>query len=143
MKYLYILLSAFLISCYPAAHKIETITFRTDGGMLRANSLMSIDSNRHAVRSYTTDMGERVGPVKCVIDSASFNKIISELTALNFPHLKDEYTENATDCASYTLTITYDNGKVKRIDDYCRQGPKGLLEVYEDLIILESSQKWK
>ena len=111
--------------------------------MSRANSNMSIDSNRHAIRSYTTANDERVGPQDCTVDVGSYNKIISELNALDFPNLKDSYTENATDCSTYIITVTYDNGKVKTINDYCRQGPKGLLAVYEDLFILESSQKWK
>jgi hypothetical protein len=142
MRYLFILFSTFLFSCYPAVHKIENITFTTGGGMTRAESQMSIDSNLHAVRSYITANGEHGGPLTCKVDSASYNKIIAELTGLDFPHLKDYYTINTTDCSTYILTITYDNGKVKKIEDYCRQGPKGLLAVYQDLFILESSQTW-
>jgi hypothetical protein len=126
----------------PHTHFIEKITFSTGGGMSRARSDMTIDSNRKAVRTYTDYNGTTNGPLKCIIDTASFNKIIAELNELDFPALKNSYTENATDCATYILTITYDNGKVKTINDYCRQGPKGLLAVYEDLFILESSQKW-
>lgn len=58
-------------------------------------------------------------------------KILSLLDYSNFTGLKEKYEVGCTDQPTTTLKITYDNGKIKIIQDYGSAGNFTLTEIYK------------
>jgi hypothetical protein len=147
MKYIFILLFSLPLAAFAnkidSLHTIEKITFSTSGGMTGGGSNLSIDSNRQASFSNKGYYNHPRGDYSGSIDTATYNKIVSMLNSMNFPALEDNYYIHVTDCTTNYLIITYDNGKVKKIQDYCRQGPKSLIALFDELFKIEETQKWK
>ncbi len=126
----------------PASHIIQNVTFSLGGGMNAQHSRLSIDSSRKAIFSYGP-MGPHPGTYYGIVDTALYNKIISIMNYINFPDLEDNYLNVfVKDCGTSHLQITYDNGKIKKIDDYCAQGTYGLMVLYDELVKIQDTQKW-
>lgn len=83
--------------------------------------------------------GEFSGQIK----SEDFEKIENVLNYIDFPNLKNDYVVSWTDDQSSSLTITYDNGQIKKIDDYGLVGSYGLKTLYKMLFDLRFNQDWK
>jgi hypothetical protein len=65
------------------------------------------------------------------LTQAEIKKILFLLDYSNFTNLKEIYEVGCTDQPTTTLTITYDNGKVKSIKDYASTGNFTLAEIYK------------
>lgn len=83
------------------------------------------------------------GKFKTTLDKNSYSDIINLLNYIDFPNLKDNYSVNWTDDQTSTLTITYDNGQTKKIEDYGLIGTYGLDRLYQMLFELRFNQNWK
>lgn len=89
----------------------------------------------------TFEKGE--GKFTTQIKASDFQKIETILGYINFPELQDDYSVSWTDDQLSTLTITYDNGKIKKIKDYGLVGSYGLTTLYKTLFDLRFNQEWK
>ncbi|MGZ4118240.1 MAG: DUF6438 domain-containing protein [Bacteroidia bacterium] len=125
-----------------AKHKIEKIEYSTSPcfGTCPIFS-MNISSDRKATyigQNYNYPDGEYNG----TIDSIHYYTLTTLLNYINFNALDTNYSVNWTDDQSCTLIITYDGGKIKKIDDYGLIGTYGLSRVYDILFSLRDDQKW-
>ncbi len=71
------------------------------------------------------------GNFETILKESDFQNIEALLNYINFPELKDDYAVRWTDDQSVTLTVTYDNGKIKKIKDYGLSGTYGLKNLYK------------
>jgi hypothetical protein len=76
------------------------------------------------------------------IDKESYNKIIGMLNKIEFQKLKDSYGSNGVDVGIDVLTITYDNGKIKKII-VIEDAPKRLKNILHLLYRLKDAEHWK
>ena len=83
------------------------------------------------------------GIFKATISQKEFNELIEILNYIDFSNLQKSYSVTWTDDQSSELKITYDNGKIKTIDDYGLIGTYGLKRTYEMLFNLRKNQNWK
>lgn len=78
--------------------------------------------------------------------SATDRKIWEQLTGmlnqLDFNSLKDSYELNATCCPTGYLTIEMENGKTKKIDDYCLEGTYGLEAIHHIFLAIRDLPSW-
>ncbi|HEY6161937.1 MAG TPA: DUF6438 domain-containing protein [Bacteroidia bacterium] len=127
----------------PVYHHIEKISISTSGcfGTCPVFSL-DIDSGRKA--TYHAGMyNKRKGNFSGKIKNSDYEQLTALLDYIDFPSLENGYAVNWTDDQSVTLTITYDNGKVKTIEDYGLIGTFGLNRVYNMLYGFRENQNWK
>jgi len=134
----------------PKKYNIEKIEYQTSmcfGTCPKFN--ITIDNNKNATFNAQAfnrkrRKGRKIkGKFKTKIKEKDYNNIIDLLNYIDFPNLKDNYAVNWTDDQSCTLTITYNNGKVKKIDDYGLIGTFGLNKLYNIMFGLRFNQKWK
>jgi len=110
---------------------------------------LSIDKNKAAIfkaEAYNRDANdgkEIKGTFSTIIEEKQFLEIISLLNYIDFPSLKDNYAVSWTDDQTSILTVTYNNGQVKKIQDYGLIGTYGLDKLYQMLFNLRNNQKWK
>ena len=83
------------------------------------------------------------GAYKTTISHKEFDELKGLLNYIDFEKLEDTYKVLWTDDQTATLKITYDNGKVKMINDYGLKGTFGLKKVHELLFNLRINQDWK
>ena len=81
--------------------------------------------------------------IKSIDKEKDYSKIVELLNYIDFPNLKDNYAVNLTDDQTCTLTIIYNNGKVKKIEDYGLIGTFGLDRFYSLMFELRFNQEWK
>ncbi|MEY8760998.1 DUF6438 domain-containing protein [Chryseobacterium tongliaoense] len=77
------------------------------------------------------------------IKSEDFEKIENVLNYIDFPNLENDYVVSWTDNQSSSLIITYNNGQIKKIEDYDLVGTYGLKTLYKMLFDLRFNQDWK
>ncbi|UHO37347.1 hypothetical protein H5J24_16650 [Chryseobacterium capnotolerans] len=87
--------------------------------------------------------GKNEGIFKSQIKPSDFAAIEELLNYIDFPNLNDSYSISATDNPSSTLTIVYNTGKIKKIQDYGLVGTYGLKNLYKILFNLRLNQEWK
>lgn len=129
-------------------HKIERIEYATSAcfGTCPIFKLV-INSDKSAI--FQADDYNRInivtlkGIYKTIITDEKYNELVELLNYIDFESLKDNYAVTWTDDQSSKLTITYNNGKVKTIDDYGLLGTFGLNKVYQMLFEMRENQKWK
>lgn len=127
----------------PLSYKIEKIEYSTTM-CFGTCPVFELEINSDRTAKYNAiQYNDKTGKFKTRIDTANFNSIFSLLNYIDFPNLKDKYSVNWTDDQSCTLTITYDNGKRKKITDYGLIGSYGLGIIYNKLFALRKNQKWK
>src|SRR5690606_38777646 len=132
----------------PAKHKIEKIEYETTGcyGICPIFSL-TINADQSAeweAKRYNKIKNEEVEEkFHSNITEDNWNELIDLLNYIDFEKLNDNYSVKWTDNQSSTLKITYDNGKVKSIQEYGLVGTFGLSRVYEILFDLRENQKWE
>ncbi len=80
---------------------------------------------------------------KATISEEHYMQIVDLLNYIDFPNLEDDYQINASDNQTCYLSITYNDGKVKKIRDYGLRGTYGLDRLYQLLFDLRSNQEWK
>lgn len=82
------------------------------------------------------------GKFHTVIDQKNYDDLINTLQYIDFPNLNNNYSVDWTDDQTVTLTITYADNKVKKIQDYGAIGTYGLKSVYKKLFDLRKNQYW-
>lgn len=87
--------------------------------------------------------GKKEGTFETKIKIEDFNELEKILTIIDFPQLKDSYHVNWTDDQTSYLAVTYDNGKVKNIQDYGLVGTYGLRLLYKKLFDIRFNQDWQ
>jgi hypothetical protein len=137
----------FIEKTLPDNDSVTKIEFCASGGfffqglrltMTSANSIMERDVS---LRSKDTKI-DNGGTFQAKIDALTSAKILELLKYIDIWHLKDDYEVGWTDDLTGVLTITYQNGKVKRIKDYGMIGTYGLAALQRTLIDLRDSQHW-
>lgn len=133
----------------PKNYMIEKIEYQTRSHRTNPQFLISIDNNRKATfkaEAYNQNKineKEIKGKFETLLNKVEFSKIVSLLDYIDFPSLKDSNTVPWPDDHSCTLTITYNNGQVKKIEDFGLSGTHGLFRLYQILFDLRYNQKWK
>jgi len=82
------------------------------------------------------------GKFTALLDSLHVNEIKNILNYKHFPTLEKKYSVPWTDDQTGYLTITYNDGKTKIIEDYGMQGTFGLRRLYQLLSNLRFNQNW-
>ena len=81
--------------------------------------------------------------LKTVISTKDFNELVDLLNYIDFSNLENSYSVPWTDDQIATLKITYDDNKIKTIEDYGLAGTYGLSRFFEMLYDLRENQDWK
>lgn len=138
----------------PIKYDIEKIEFSTNGcyGACPVFKL-TINNSRQALfnaRKYnhkfnpeTKKNVEIKGLYRARLKTETYQKLIDQINYFDFPNLKDGYSTDATDMASSSLTITYNKGQIKTIQDYGMQGTRGLRNLYISLANLRTTVDWQ
>lgn len=128
----------------PKSFGIENIEFETTGCYGTCPSFrLSIEKDRHALFHPIEYNKLKEGDYRALIVEENYKELTGLLNYIDFPSLKDEYSVGWTDLQRAFLTITYDGGKTKKIEDYGLMGSHGLNRVYEILFDLRENQDWK
>ncbi len=122
---------------------IEEINFSTSGcyGTCPIFELV-IKSDRSSTYN-AIEYNKKKGIFKSIIDTVSYNKLLSTLNYIKIASLNDKYHVSWTDDQTVTLEIKYNNGQTKKISDYGSIGTFGLENLYNQLFALRRTQKWK
>lgn len=83
------------------------------------------------------------GKYSVIIKESDFTNLKNLLCYLDFPNLKNDYSLVSYHHPEGTLKITYNNGKVKTINDFGLVGTYGLKRVYDMIFKLRFNQNWK
>jgi hypothetical protein len=127
----------------PTLHSIQNLTFSSGGGMTGGGSNLSIDPSRKVVYSYTGIYGHSGATLSGTLDTSAYNELVTVLDYIDFPNLNGGYY-NVTDGVTYYLTITYDNGEIKKISDYpAGENNYGLNVLYDELAKVEANRNLK
>lgn len=146
----------------PTNHNIESIEFSTSGcfgtcpiyKLIIKNdrtakfSAQAYNFNKKSIKDIILDidsgkMGDVYGLYKGKIKNVDYNRLINTLNYIDFENLEDDYGVSWTDDRTGELKITYNNGKVKYIEDYGMVGTYGLKAVYQQLAALRFNQNWE
>lgn len=128
-------------------HKIEKIEYSTTG-CYGTCPIFKLTINSDKTAKWNAEMYNKInnkeisGNFNSKITEDKYNDIVNLLNYVDFETLKDNYAVGWTDDQSSTLKITYDNGKVKSIEDYGLIGTYGLDRIYQLLFELRENQKW-
>jgi hypothetical protein len=134
----------------PRKNKITKIEFNTSGCYgtcpvykltLNRDILSIFNARYYNFDKITYDKEEGVFVTK--ISKMEFDKFENLLNYCDFENLKKEYYVMRTDDQTGDLKITFNDGKVKTINDYGMIGTYGLKNLYEKLAQLRFSEKWK
>ncbi|HVV55791.1 MAG TPA: DUF6438 domain-containing protein [Mucilaginibacter sp.] len=88
--------------------------------------------------NYNSETGRFTGK----IDSIKLNQLFGLIEYLNLKSLNDNYKVLWTDDQTCMLTVRYNDGTVKTIQDYGGEGTFGLRQLYHLLFGLRKSQYW-
>lgn len=83
------------------------------------------------------------GTFETKIKEVDFQNLENVLNYINFTGLQNNYAVTWTDSQSATLIITYDHGKIRKIEDYGLSGTYGLKRLYQILFDMRFNQDWK
>jgi len=127
--------------------KIEYQTTRCFGTCPQFNIVIEKSKNAtfNAQHHNRKDKNEKEikGKYKTIIKDEDFDLIVNALNDIDFPNLKDKYTTGHRDTQACFLTITYNEGKVKKIKDYGLSGTLELKNFYNLMFELRFNQKWE
>ncbi len=124
-------------------YKIEKIEFKTSRCMGPC-PVIELEINADRTANYNAILfNDKEGKFKTTIDAKNYNAIINLLNENDFPNLEDGYQVKGFDYPTYILIITFDNGKIKEINEYGGMGTKGLEKIYNKLLELRENQSWK
>jgi len=132
----------------PANHSIEKIEYTTTM-CFGTCPVFSITIHPDHTATWNAEMYNKIknknvsGSFTTNITEDKYNDITNLLNYIDFESLRDSYSVNWTDDQSCTLKITYDNGKVKSINDYGLTGTFGLNRLYQLLFALRGNQNWE
>ncbi|KEY20033.1 DUF6438 domain-containing protein [Kaistella antarctica] len=111
---------------------------------------MKINSDRTAIFeaerfnfSQDRDSQEKEGIFKGTITEEQYNRLVSMLNSLEPKDLKDYYgNENVSDLPTSHLTLKFQDGTIKKIEDYGKHGTPNLEKVYQFFEDLKTNQAW-
>lgn len=127
----------------PAKHTIEKLEYST-GFCFGSCPVFSIDiSADRKSKLLGSNYNFPDGEYYTTIDSANYNMLTGLLNYIDFAALDTSYSVSWTDDQDCVLKITYDGGKVKKIEDYGLLGTFGLARVYTIFFDLRNNQKWQ
>lgn len=111
---------------------------------------LTVNSDRTAIfeakrfnfsQDTTSDEGE--GTFSGKIDEVKYNELISLLNSLDPKNLKDNYgTRNISDLPTSYLSLNFQDGTIKNIEDYGKHGTPKLEKLYHFFDELKTSQNW-
>jgi hypothetical protein len=102
-------------------------------------TIMNDGTANYDAKSYN----ERQGQFTTIIRKPQLDSLLAYILNANLFSLKDNYSIQATDHPTYTLTIKLKNGKRKTIEDYGPIGPENLKKIYTLIFSLRETQDWK
>lgn len=137
-----ICLLALFNACTPMPTGIAQIEFSTSPcfGTCPVFS-MHIDSSRNATY-HAIDNNERQGKFQGVIRKQDYDSLVNLILTGRIDQCQDTYRADVTDLAGCNLTITYIDGRIKKIDDYGFRAPEKLITIYARLIHFRNNQEW-
>ena len=124
-------------------HRIQLIAFSTAPCYGRCPVFDLAIDDRRAATYRAGKFSQTQGEFTATIDELRYQELLLAINKADFSRLKSNYSIGATDHPTCTLTVTYDGGKVKTIEDYGEQGTFGLKRVYHLLFALRNNQQWK
>jgi hypothetical protein len=132
----------------PTHHLIEKIEYSTGAcfgscPVFELTLKSDLSATWHANYYNKINDKEVKGNFKATLQPNLYSEIVNLLNYLDFERLNDHYAVNWTDDQSCVLKITYDNGKIKSINDYGLQGTFGLGHFYERMFELRKNLQWK
>lgn len=140
----------------PKKHQIEKIVYET-GMCYGTCPMFKLELNADKISTFFAELynfsekipkGKREmkkgeGRFETKISTETFDELTDILNYIDFPNLKNDYAVHWTDDHSSVLTVYYEGGKVKKIDDYGLSGTYGLKLLYKKLFELRFNQDWK
>lgn len=132
----------------PKRHDILEIEFNASGCFGHCPSFeLKIVSNRDiewvAQRYNNVNFREYSGTYEAKIPQDQYKELITILNYIDFENLNEEYNVGYTDAPTGTLTIIYDDMKIKKINDYGMRGTRGLQKLYDILFDLRGRLEWE
>jgi len=133
----------------PKNYAIEKIEYQTSSHRTDPQFSISIDKDKKAkfiAEAYNRNKSNSKkikGRFKTILKEVQFTELVSLLNYIDFPSLKDNYAVYWTDDHACTLKVTYNNGQVKKIQDFGLSGTHGLFRLYQMFFDLRYNQKWK
>ncbi|WP_378104262.1 DUF6438 domain-containing protein [Chryseobacterium sp. sg2396] len=145
----------------PSHHSIQKIEFRTDMcygtcpvftlELYKSGLSKFIAENYNFFKRDDPDFEKKShkafkkgeGNFETKMKEADFQNLENLLNYINFSELENNYAVNWTDSQTATLIITYNDGKIKKIEDYGLSGTYGLKILYQILFDLRFNQNWK
>lgn len=89
------------------------------------------------------EYNKRSGHFTTTIDDAHYRQLTAMINYVKLRSLKNKYAVRWTDDQTVSLEIKYNNGLVKKIEDYGAIGTFGLECLYNQLFALRNTQDWK
>jgi hypothetical protein len=143
MKLMYLLVAAAFMSCTPLKREIVEVYFEAEGCYGEC-PIFNMRIHADGKAEYKAKMfNKKQGTFKTVIPKPQLDTLTGLIQTANVFGLNTHYTETVSDEATYILSVTTKDGKVKTIRDYGHNGPKKLLLVYRYIFSLRESQYWK
>lgn len=127
---------------YPANYQIKSIAL-SSGGCFGTCPIQELHINRSGEAKYIAGLyAKKHGTFHSKIDRSKLAHLTNLINYLNIKDLKDNYAVNWTDFPTCYLTITFDDGSVKKITDYGERGTFGLRQLYDTIWGFIPSQNW-
>lgn len=127
---------------HPADYHIKSITL-SSSPCFGTCPVRELDISQSGYVKYIGgNYSKKQGTFHSVIDNTRLNDLISLINYLDVKALKDNYAVDWTDFPTCYLTITFDDGTVKKISDYGERGTFGLRRLYDSVWALIPAQKW-
>ncbi|MEP7237318.1 MAG: DUF6438 domain-containing protein [Ferruginibacter sp.] len=140
----YLLLTVLLFaSCKSKPEQIAAIEFSTSP-CFGTCPIFSMTIAENGTATYDAESYNTLsGKFKTVIKKESLDSLHALINKVDWSAIKNKYTADITDQASFRLTLTFKSGKRKEISDYGQNGPKDLIDIYVKIISFRDSQAWK
>lgn len=127
----------------PNMRGISHIQFSTDG-CYGTCPIFSLDINGDGAATFVADSyNDLKGTFQGVIDTGAFVELIELIQYIDITRLQDQYAVDWTDDRTCVLSVCFDDGTRKTIEDYGAQGTYSLSHLYELLHELRETQAWR
>lgn len=133
---------------HPSHHSIQEIKIHS--GYIAKNIIgysFSLNEDLNATgqinKEFKVGNISRKGNYTTKIKRKQWNEITALINYIGFEQLKEKYEVNGMDNFTLTMTIKYDHGKTKIIEDYGMIGTYGLRNVYRQLHQIYKNSNWK
>lgn len=156
MKYfIYLFAMILLVSCATQKTEINKIEYQAGACFgfcpmfkltITPNRTAIIDAERFTFEEgkEKSDFGKaKEGIFKTTINEESYHKLIGMLNDLKIKSLNSKYgNHNITDLPTSYLTVNYQDGTSKKIEDYGKNGTEKLKELWNFIEDLRKTQSW-